>query len=153
MQILPIGLIWKSKKGFTFLEIIFVLVIMSLMFTLVVPNFHRMFASVERTREGQKVFHLLEKARAEAILNAEPVDITFYTNGLCIFHYRGKILEYEDLRMKILLNDKDRIVQTFYPDGTAKHPELTFKTNEGKYLIYKFNPISGKIEMERSPTL
>lgn len=149
-RILQTGQTLNNEKGFTFLEILFVLVIMSLIMSIVVPNFNRMFASIAGVREGDKVLRLFEKARAEAILQAQPTEITFYTNGKCIFQLKHKVLEYEDLRMAVVLQEGDKITQTFHSDGTAEYEMLTFKTTEGKYLIYSFNPISGKIEMERS---
>ena len=177
----------KNNLGFSFLEIMVVLTIMAIMMALVIPSFNKMFASVEGVREGEKVLHLFQKARGEAILKAQPTNITFYTSGLCIFQFKGKIMEYQDLHLSILLeggkkdkenqsdsdmytaksdqslgdadkdkskkDEPDKLVQTFNPDGTAKFSRLNFKTQEGTYVIYNFNPVSGKIEMERSQTL
>lgn len=153
-RILRTGPILKNnQQGFTFLEILVVLVIMSVMMAVILPSFNRMFGSVQGVREGEKIRHLFEKARAEAILQAEPVGITFYTSGLCIFQLKGKIMEYQDLHMAVILQKEEKITQTFKPDGTAQFPKLTFKTSEGTYVIYAFNPVSGKIEMERSLNL
>lgn len=153
-RILRTGPILKNnEQGFTFLEILVVLVIMAVMMAVILPSFNRMFGSVQGVREGEKIRHLFEKARAEAILQAEPVGITFYTNGLCIFQLKGKIMEYQDLHMAVILEKEEKITQTFKPDGIASFPKLTFKTNEGTYVIYAFNPVSGKIEMERSLNL
>lgn len=150
--ILRIGGLCKNKQGFSLLEILIVLVIMSLILSIVIPNFNKMFASVEGAREGSKVLRLFEKIRAEAIVTAKPQTITFGATGKCSFEYRGKLMEYEDLQMTVLLDEEEIAVsQTFKPDGTAKYPQLIFETTQGKYVTYNFNQVNGKIEMERSP--
>lgn len=147
---LQTGQTLNNERGFTFIEILLVLVIMTLIMSLVIPNFNKMFASIEGAREGDKVLRLFEKARAEAILQAKPIQITFYSNGLCIFQLKDQTLEYKDLRISVVLQEGEEIIQTFHPDGTADLEIITFKTQEGKVIIYSFNPINGKIEMERS---
>ncbi len=154
-QILPTGRILTCSKGFTLIEILVVLVIMALALSISIPNFSKMFASVEGVREGSRVMNLLEKARAEAIFQAKLQDITFYIDGTCKFNYKGKLWEYTNLQMTILLNEEkqDHVVQTFNPDGTALHPLLSFQTTQGEYITYSFNPINGKIQMERSSNI
>lgn len=151
--ILPTGPTRKNNRGFSFIEIMVVMAIIALMAAIVLPAFNRMFTSITGAREGQKVLGLLEKARAEAILKAEPVGITFYTNGRCSLPYRGTVVEYDDMRMAVLTNKLEKIVQTFQPDGTAELGSMTFRTVQGEYVIYTFNPVTGKIEMERRSTL
>lgn len=152
-RILPIGLIPNNNHGFSFIEIMVVMAIIALMAAIVLPGFNQMFASITGSREGEKVLNLLEKARAEAILRAEPVGVTFYSSGRCTLPYRGTVIEYEDMKMTILTNKMEKVVQTFQPDGTAELGTLRFKTDQGEYLVYHFNPVTGKIEMERRSTL
>ncbi len=154
---LQIGRLQHDKEGFTLVEIIFVIVIMALMMAITVPSFVGMFSSIGNVRDSQKIFNLLEKARAEAIIKSKPVEITFYTTGQCTFKLgvssEGQIFEYHDLRATILLDFQDQIVQTFYPNGRAEQEKLVFKTPEEQYLVYSFHTVTGKIEMERRRTL
>lgn len=154
-QISLTGRISSCKKGFTFLEILFVLVIISLILSLVIPNFHQMFKSIVGAREGNKILQLLKKARAEAIIRAEPVEITFYTTGKAGLKLGEKLVEYQDVHLIVKLDeaDADCVIQKFYPDGTALHQFLNFSSQQGKSVRYTFHPITGEIEMERSLAL
>lgn len=150
--ILQIGLIW-NRKGLTFFEIIIVLVIISVISTIVIPNFGQFFNSLTNVRESEKILHILNKARAEAIFQIKPVDVIFTKDGCCQVELQGKLFTYQDLNLKIILNDGNRMIQRFYPDGTTDYPTLRFQTEDKKIVIYNFDIISGKIEIERSREL
>ena len=154
MKILQIGQIWNNDDGFTFLEILVVLAIISVALTMVLPNFINSFQNIESARASKRILRILEKVRAEAILKAENQEVSFYGDGRTSFEYQGKSYQYE-LGVEVILDnqEQEKLVQTFYPDGTAKLERLTFLTEKGNYLIYTFNPVTGKIEKERSSRL
>ena len=126
--------------------------IISLILSLSIPNFIKMFASIEGAREGSKILNLLKKARVEAIVQARPVEITFYRTGKAVLKLGEKIFEFRDLQLKVQLDEetKDSVSQIFYSDGTVLQPALVFSSRQGKSLRYTFDPINGKISLERS---
>lgn len=152
-QILPTGPILKNNQGFSFVEIAVVMAIIAVMLGIVLPAFNQIFGSIIGAREGQKVLSLLEKARAEAILKAEPVEVTFYSDGRCTMPYRGNVIDYTGMKMAVVTNKLAKVAQTFQPDGTADLNSLTFKTEQGEYVVFTFNPVTGKIAMERRAAL
>lgn len=114
-----------------------------------------MFASIEGAREGSKILQLLKKARVEAIVQAKPIEITFYETGKAVLQLGEKVVEYTDLQLRVHLDEETResVNQIFYPDGTALHQSLIFYSRQDTYLRFTFNPLNGEISLERSLSL
>lgn len=142
----------SPSKGFTFLEILVVLLLISLSATLVATNVGKSTGEKRTIFFVKKVHSLCVKARQKAMINGYPhAFIISSSDRSCWLVPENKIeipshitIEGEQV---VTDDEQDTYVIRFYPDGSATGGVLFFKVDGMTVFRIKVNVMTGIIEM------
>ncbi|MEN6326272.1 MAG: GspH/FimT family pseudopilin [Syntrophomonas sp.] len=69
---------WKSETGFTLLELIVVMALLSMVAAMAIPQYNKVLDNVELKADAQKMARVLQSARQEAITAGQSKTVYFY---------------------------------------------------------------------------
>lgn len=128
------------NKGFTLIEVLIALVILSLIFAVVLPVSYSLYTYYKESHEIEKIVVLLSNARRESFLyNKE--NVIHEKNG--VLYINGKAIEEFGFRFRI-----DTPV-VFFKNGTSSGGEINIFTEKNIYKI-EINSPFGEIRYEKS---
>jgi len=141
----------SPSKGFTFLEILVVLLLISLSATLVATNVGKSTGEKRTIFFVKKVHSLCVKARQKALINGYPHGFVISSSDRSCWLVPEKkydipphiTIEGE----QILTDDQDMYLIRFYPDGSATGGVLFFKVDGMTVFRIKVNVLTGIIQM------
>lgn len=135
----------SSEAGFTLLEILVVLGIMVMAYTLAVPVFANLLPSVTLNATAEQVVSDLRQARAQAILSGKSVIFTLHDNGAeYALSGQKKSRKVEGALLSFVNKTREEI--TFTPDGKNDGFMLVLQT-EGRERKINSDWITGRISL------
>ncbi|MEN2985835.1 MAG: type II secretion system protein [Thermodesulfovibrionaceae bacterium] len=127
------------KKGFTLIEILIVLAILSLVFSVVVPFSYSLYTYYTETHEIEKVALTLSSLRREAFLyNRE--NIVYEKNGILYLNDNPLSMNFKFKMDKPII---------FFKNGTSSGGIISVFTGKNLYKIEVNSPF-GEIHYEKS---
>lgn len=144
-----------AQSGFSLVEILVVLVMIALLFSLVGGSLYRNLDAVEIRRAGKSVVNALRHTRAQAIVHREEqfleVDIEARS-----YHAPGRDPEVlpEDVEITLrtasmdIVNDRRGRIR-FYPDGSSTGGEITLMAGSKVWRV-RVAWLTGEIVLESS---
>lgn len=83
----------KFSLGFTLFELVFVLLILIILSSLAIPAMQDFLAANEAEVMGHELFHALQFARTQALLQGMPIIVCASTDGFtCVKHWNQKYI-------------------------------------------------------------
>jgi general secretion pathway protein H len=144
----------QHPQGFTLLEVIIVLIILTFAISMVVPRIGAGWKRMEEREFVQNLLHTLKRGRVRALSSGE----------ITLFRIRGAervygldlppsqfIPENVDVYADNLEKDMrtgDRII-SFYPDGSISGSDIKIVFNQQRAYLILINPIAGTIRLTR----
>jgi len=141
----------SHSKGFTFLEILVVLILISLASSLVALNVGKSSGQKRTVFFIKKVQSLCVKARQRAMINGYPQSFVISSSERsCWIIPENKVeipesITIEGENLKIV--EEDMYVIRFYPDGSSSGGILFFKIDEVTRFRLKVDVLTGIIEL------
>lgn len=143
----------KKYKGYTLIEILVVLTLLSILLSMAVPNLS-LYRDIRENMELERLKKDLLFARNSAILESVDYYITFdhLKNSYYIQSNKdNKIIKRVYLKSGIKLNDRSRkVVFHFKRNGkTGNSDILNFKNRKGEFLELVLTPVTGNISIRK----
>lgn len=141
----------SPSKGFTFLEILVVLILIAICASLVGINVGKSTGEKRTVFFVKTVRFLCVKARQRALISGVPE--TFVISGserACWVVPASKTEIPSHITIegeKLQTEDEDRYLVRFFPDGSSSGGILFFKVNEETVFRMKINTLTGLIEL------
>ncbi len=150
-------------KGFTFIEILFVILIIGVMSTLAIPQLRKSFDSLELESFTKNIYYLAQYLQGSSIsqgkvyrLDIDPDQGSF--SATCKTGAEFKAVEGKfgkpykaPVNVTISLENKSAISENnvyFYPDGSSSDADITFEGKGGNKLILIINGVSGGMQIK-----
>ncbi|MBU0674224.1 MAG: GspH/FimT family pseudopilin [Proteobacteria bacterium] len=132
-----------SQQGFSLLEMIAVLVIVAMMFSVAVPSLSRMIDGLRFRQEFRRFAATLRYARLVSVSRREVVRFTIDDLDGCKMVLTGALEEERDCQLvggDVLTLDPDEVV--FFPEGHATPGILTL-TRDEKFKRIRIDLLTG----------
>ena len=161
-----------KNRGFSFIEVIVVLVLLSLSYALVAPALSRFSMSVELKSSAKKVAAILRYYRSEAINRGKVYQVIFDSNLMQV-KVQGVDLETQEETEKTEVKDtqkayllpagvqmKDLNIEStqypsdlpaieFYPNGGSNGGDILLNTQTQKGYKIRVNFLTGTVAIEK----
>jgi len=162
MMILPIGMKRKnnfSQKGFTLVELILVILLVSVIVGISTPLFRRTFSGLELKNSSHNIVKLINYVQEMSIIDKLSYKINFaFDQGTFWITRRGEDTEiFEKLVGKygrifslprgISISGEKQAI-TFYPDGRCDGGELTLSEKNGQTLVLSVKGFGSRVEVK-----
>ena len=140
------------NKGFTFVELIVVLVILAAVAALVAPSISRTIVSARLRSAASDVRTSLARGRALAVAGAEERAVAFdLSRGEFGVDNEAMRLLPDTIRLGVVLPGEDRKEQgdvrvRFFPDGSGDEAEISVTAEDGGTLRVTVDPLTGLSE-------
>jgi general secretion pathway protein H len=140
------------RSGFTFVELIVVLVILAAVAALVAPSISRTIVSARLRSAASDVRTSLARGRALAVAGAEERAVAFdLSRGEFGVDNEAVRLLPETIRLGAVLPGEDRKEQgnvrvRFFPDGSGDEAEISVTAEDGGTLRVTVDPLTGLSE-------
>ena len=131
-----------NKKGFTLIEILIVLSIIGLMFSVALPISYSMYGSYKASLKVEKVMVFISSLKRESFLYSE-AKVLSSKDGVMIVN--GKEKTFDDTSIQI-----DQPIE-FYRNGTTSGGTLKIYVGDQAYTLNVQTPLGGII-LERKGT-
>jgi len=128
-----------NKKGFTLIEILIVLSIIGLMFSVTLPISYSMYGSYKASLKVEKVMVFISSLKRESFLYSE-AKVLSSKDGVMIVN--GKEKTFDDTSIQI-----DQPIE-FYRNGTTSGGTLKIYVGDQAYTLNVQTPLGG-ITLER----
>ncbi len=155
-MILPTGnnLGYRLKKGFTLLELLLVIVIISILLGVSTPLIKRNIESTSFKSFINKSYFLLDYAKTLCIFKNTILEVNFDLNGnrIILIEKGEKGEEFKTIKIPKGLHfeiEKETIL--FYPDGTMEEFEIIISDNEQRKAVISSKGFDGKIRTDQRP--
>ncbi len=138
----------QKNSGFSFIELIVVLVIIGIIAGIALPRYTSSFDSLHFRKKMSELVSFLRETRIEAILTGKTTRVTLdYSKGIC-WNDKGKILrmpsEIEIFTDRIEARNEQTKVFEFYSNGTAQEAKLGFAYHNMTAVLY-IEPLGGLV--------
>ncbi len=133
-----------NERGYTLLETLIILIIISLVLSMTLPSFSRLLETVEKETEQRKIINLLHTARRRAITSGLAQEIVIEDN---VITYRVDELEKIEYRLESMVTEQQLLGNatiSFYPDGSSTGAYWPFQFNDGSRAYLEVDGVSGK---------
>ena len=140
------------RSGFTFVELIVVLVILAAVAALVAPSVSRTIVSARLRSAASDVRTSLARGRALAVAGAEERAVAFdLSRGEFGVDNEAMRLLPDTIRLGVVLPGEDRKEQgdvrvRFFPDGSGDEAEISVTAEDGGTLRVTVDPLTGLSE-------
>jgi general secretion pathway protein H len=141
----------RKDYGFTLLELMVVLALLTLLIGLVMPGLLKSYQREQERSKTRRFLTLLRSARSEAITRHQPVRLAIDLNtglyNLEGFAEKGTLngLHLEDPHLVWDDLDRRRGHITFYPDGSSSGGRLVIIHPGGNQYLVEVDTITGKV--------
>ncbi|MCL1926514.1 MAG: prepilin-type N-terminal cleavage/methylation domain-containing protein [Syntrophorhabdaceae bacterium] len=144
----------RGRGGFSLMELLVVLFILSLFAALAAPSFSRTLLSGRMRACAAEVRATLSKARSHAIAEGRTRFVVFNleegTFGLDSDAVLRGFPEPIQLGSLIVAGEEVRGTTArvrFFPDGTAEEAEISVASGDGGMLLLRMDPLTGIVEV------
>ena len=136
MQILQTG----SERGITLIEVLIVLLVITIIISLNLPEFQNLIVSVERRGQIHKVEHFFYALREKSILLHRELVLEINDNGLLCKD------EEQNLSIDLRVIEKNTEKVIFYPDGSCSGGRFSISISDRyKYRVI-VDPVTAKLD-------
>jgi general secretion pathway protein H len=147
----------SPSKGFTFLEILVVLLLISLAASLVATNVSKSTGEKRTVFFARQVHSMCVKARNQAMINGSPrAFIISASERTCWIVPENKLEIPSHITIEgeyVETADNNTYVIRFYPDGSATGGILFFKVDDVTVFRVKVNSLTGIIDFIQEGSL
>jgi len=150
------------QRGFTLVELLIVLTILSVAVALVLPNATQAFARVELRFEARTVANLLAQARGRALYEARPFLILFgpveqQQRQLLLVRDDGRVINRITLPAGFSLRwqlggdqwTTDPVPVHFFPNGTSEPFRLDLRGRRTNHVQLEIDPLTARVRVTR----
>lgn len=141
------------EKGFTILELLCLLALISVFIFLSVPRLEVVKEKYELEAEAKKLAWILREARQDAIMSGEPKSVFFYS---LVDKYKDHENEWHSLKpgIKMAVNFNTitgKPACVFSPDGAPNGGTVTLisKSRFKRYVVV--SPVTGRVRVSDNP--
>ncbi len=142
----------KTNRGFTIIELLVVLSIITVLFSIVVPIFHSVSEKVELDYLAKQIRTDLYWAQNEAIATGAQMSIYFPTEANFYYLRRGiniiKVVDFDHRFWIALHSNYTTQTITFNNKGSVVGGDLYVKSKSGKNIRLVLQVTSGRIRVE-----
>ncbi|MDF3202956.1 GspH/FimT family pseudopilin [Pseudomonas sp. 1912-s] len=152
---MPIWAVGNNSRqdGFTILELLAVLVIVSMAFTLLASGVSRGLSSVHERQSINDLFYALKQARAQAISEGYSTSVKFDSQTLCyrVDQKTPRCFERDiQLQIETAAGEINREgAMLFYSDGSSSGGNLSLKSSSREVLI-NVSWLTGSIQLSEN---
>jgi len=143
----------RGRCGFSLMELLVVLFILSLLTALVAPSFSRTLLSGRMRTCTAEVRATLARARSHAVAEGRVRFVVFHLEeGKYGLDNDAVLREFSDpVRFGSFMVGGEEILEAtarvrFYPDGTAEEAEISIDSGDGGTLRVRTDPLTGIVE-------
>lgn len=137
-----------KRTGYTLVEILIALVLISITLAIVLPSFDKFLGSVASKTTPKKILNILINVRDSAIISGEKQSIDINKNKIIYIDKTGEKIDFSHGVNNIQLEKPQDNKIEFYPDGTSSGGSMIFKIDEGKKYRIKIDSVTGRPQME-----
>ena len=124
----------NSARGFTLIELVIVLLVVSTLITQAIPLFGTLAVNAQKQSEAAELVSLLNLARNKAISEGQTVTVcAINTEKKCDRDWTKPIVAFRDPNRLRQINDDRQIIRLFEPDGNGN-----FHANLGIRDYFRF---------------
>ena len=165
----PIGILMKGRDriGFTFIELLMVIVILGIFVAMATPNFRNTYLELELSSQARSLAKFLTYAQERAVVEGkayrfeiDPVQRRYWLtvereleseDGTHFARIEGRYGRIVKLPSGIsVAADKEKIL--FSPDGSSDSFSLSLRDQEGRELVLKNGKPIGVVHVEEGRT-
>ncbi len=133
-----------NEEGFTLLEVLIVLVLITALVTVNLPNFEKYLESIETRGQLLRVEHLFRGIRERSISQQQKVEVKIHNTGLIYMINNEEEISFD---LEIVNRSVDNI--TYYPDGTSSGGAFTISILDKHKYSANIDIITGKLDWEK----
>ena len=143
-----------TNTGFTFIEVMIIIVIIGISLAIVAPFFEGFIESAEINTTRRRIVNFIRTVREYAVTSESEQKIQIQDTGLHFnLHGEEKYLDLAETGFTVISSDiegeEDDIIY-FYPDGTGTGAIITFEYEEKETFVLEIGEISGSAEWRDS---
>lgn len=127
------------QKGFTLIEILIVIAILGLLFSVTIPVSYELYENYKNSLKVQDLMFYISTLKRESFLYSEPIEISSSDGAILV---NGEKRTFNDLF--IVISQPFR----FFKNGTTEGGQIEVRINNGLYKIKVSSPF-GEITLER----
>lgn len=139
-----------ASRAFTLIEIMVVVAIMGLTFTLGLPSFVRAFKREGMRKAEKDLLDACREARAAAILQDHPVDLvfhpidrTFEVPGVFPAAQLPENIAIDIMGVNFIQYERAELARVrFFPTGTSDEFTIVLHSSEGEYRKYSLDTVT-----------
>ena len=129
----------KRRAGFSLIEVLVAVALVSLMFSVTLPVSYELFQSYRNSLKAQEVLLYLSALRRESFLFSEDKEISSLNGALLV---NGETVLFQDVYVEVKRPFK------FYKNGTSNGGEVEVRIGKEVFLISVSSPF-GELYFER----
>lgn len=146
------------NKGFTFIEIILVILILSVIVAITVPNFSRTYGTFQLKKTANDLAYIMQYAQSRAVTRNQLMRLEFNADFSKYWltekkdnvdqfdRFRGRLGKIFDISQKTKVI-ADKKVVNFYPDGTIEKQYLYVCDDKQKCLTVSTKEQRGYVQV------
>ncbi|ACL70616.1 pilus assembly FimT family protein [Halothermothrix orenii] len=138
---LPTG----RSSGFTLVEVLLIVVIISFSLLLIIPSFDKYLKTVNLKTGESRIVFILTSARKTAIASGFPQKIEIHKSKLIYPTPTGEKVVFSRGIKNIDYNGKRKDIM-FYPDGTSSGGKLEILFDNNVKVVLKISPVTGQLK-------
>lgn len=146
-----IPLLGRWRTGFTILELLVAISIMSIVVAVSAPQMARMYDSMKYRGAIQDIASILSGTRYRAITTGESHDVLLFPEQRMVRHGERDRLFADSIDLQIVsareLNKSDAGVIRFYADGTSSGGTITIAHDSGMEAKIQVDWLLGRIDI------
>ncbi|MCX8034515.1 MAG: type II secretion system GspH family protein [Thermodesulfovibrio sp.] len=129
----------RSKEGFTLIEILIVIAILGLMFSVTIPISYELYENYKNSLKIQDVMLYISSLKRESFLYSEPVEISSNDGAIVVNNEKKRFNE-----LFITINQPFK----FFKNGTTEGGQINIKINDKVYKLIISSPF-GEVRLEK----
>lgn len=135
-----------GKKGFSLIEILLVVILLSIVAVLIIPNFSQSYKSLLLSKTTESLADLMRYAQSRSVMNNHPVNLRFEEDfsGYQVLQFDGESNSFQKISNRLgqffevpldIKVSSETLVIGFYPDGTIDPVEVQVCSDKKCYSI------------------
>jgi len=147
----------RNSRGFTLVELLIVLALMSVLLTMAVPTFNRVYENIKLNADAQQMASVLRLARQEAVYSGQAKIVVFYTQstkykfiGKSSYWFNSGVNYAGSTTFTTRYANKPACI--FNPSGAPSGGgtvTIENSSNVKRYIIV--NPVAGRVRVSEEP--
>ncbi len=147
------------KRGFTYIELLLVIIILGILTSISAPSFKNSFNDLKLNNSAKRIAILIKQLQAHAFSRTEIFCLEVRSQEgvlqpLSKVNFRWQPLKTRDIKtvilpqgINLLLSPKDKMRIYFYPDGSIDKTDVILESGKNRKIILTLEDITGNVKI------